>query len=167
MTDGFKFCPRCATALEDPGNDSGARCPDCGKTWYHNAAPTAGCVMIRDGKALITKRARDPEKGRFDIPGGFIEPGEDPISGLIREVDEELSMKVTVELSDLVQAVPHRYGDDGDWTLAFGFIARDPVGEPQPADDVEKVQWVTIDQLDAIDFAWDHDRELVRKALST
>ena len=166
MTDGFRFCPRCSTELEDPGTDSGALCPNCGKTWYHNAAPTAGCVIVRDGKALITKRARDPEKGRFDIPGGFLDPHEDPVSGLIREVDEELSMTITVAISDLVQAVPHRYGDDGDWTLALGFIARDPVGEPKPADDVAEVRWVTAEELDAIDFAWDHDRELVRKALS-
>jgi ADP-ribose pyrophosphatase YjhB (NUDIX family) len=166
VTDGFRFCPRCSTELEDSGTDSGARCPNCGKTWYHNAAPTAGCVIVRDGKALITKRARDPEKGRFDIPGGFLDPHEDPVSGLIREVDEELSMTITVAISDLVQAVPHRYGDDGDWTLALGFIARDPGGEPEPADDVAEVRWVTAEELDAIDFAWDHDRELVRKALS-
>ena len=167
MTGGFKFCPRCATALEDPGNDSGARCPNCDKTWYHNAAPTAGCVIVRDGKALITKRARPPEKGRFDIPGGFLEPDEDPITGLIREVKEELSMEIKVEMSDIVQAVPHRYGDDGDWTLALGFIARDPSGDPQPADDVEEVRWVTLDDLDAIDFAWDHDKALVRRALTS
>lgn len=166
MTDGFKFCPRCATELQDPGNDSGAECRSCGKVWYHNAAPTAGCVMVRDGKALITKRAREPEKGRFDIPGGFLDPDEDPVTGLIREVDEELSMMVTVEISDLVQAVPHRYGADGDWVLALGFIGRDPIGEPQPADDVEEVRWVTLDELAGVDFAWEHDRDLVRKALS-
>lgn len=166
MSNGFKYCPRCATALEEPGSDSGAKCPNCDKTWYHNAAPTVGCVIVRDGKALITKRARPPEKGRFDIPGGFLEPDEDPITGLIREVREELSMKVTVGMTDLVQAVPHRYGDDGDWTLALGFIARDPAGDPQPADDVEEVRWVTLDELDAMDFAWEHDRDLTRKALS-
>jgi len=166
VTDGFKFCPRCSTKLKDPGNDSGAECPSCGKVWYHNAAPTAGCVIVRDGKALVTKRAREPEKGRFDIPGGFLEPDEDPVTGLAREVDEELSMKITVDLSDLIQATPHRYGADGDWVLALGFVARDPVGEPKPADDVEEVRWVALDELDEIDFAWEHDRDLVRKALS-
>ena len=166
MTDGFKFCPRCATSLEDPGNDSGARCPNCDKTWYHNAAPTAGCVIVRDGKALITKRGRPPEKGRFDIPGGFLEPDEDPVSGLEREVDEELGMTIEVSFDDFVHAVPHKYGEDGDWTLAMGFIVRQSSGEPEPADDVEEVRWVSLEDLDAVDFAWEHDRALVRKALS-
>lgn len=162
---GFRFCPRCGNELEPAANDSGASCGNCGKTWYHNAAPTAGCVIVRDGKALITKRARDPEKGRFDIPGGFLDPDEDPITGVRREIAEELHMTVDVTYDDLVQVVPHRYGDDGDWTLAIGFIAARSSGEPVPADDVEEVRWVTADELGAVDFAWDHDRELVRKAL--
>jgi ADP-ribose pyrophosphatase YjhB (NUDIX family) len=152
--------------LQDPDNDSGAHCDNCNKTWYHNAAPTAGCVIVRDNKALVTKRARAPEKGRYDIPGGFLEPDEDPVSALEREVDEELSMQIEVSLADMVQAVPHRYGDDGTMALALGFVARESSGDPTPADDVEEVRWVELDELDHIDFAWEHDKELVRKALS-
>ena len=162
----FKFCPRCGSELGPAGNDSGAHCDNCGKTWYHNAAPTAGCVIVRDDKALVTKRARDPEKGRYDIPGGFLDADEDPITGLKREVNEELGMSIEVTYDDLVQAVPHKYGDDGDYTLAIGFVARDATGDPVPADDVEDVLWVTADELDGLDFAWEHDRDLVRKALN-
>lgn len=149
----FRFCPNCGTELDAAANDSGAHCPNCDKTWYHNAAPTAGVVIVRDGKALITKRARDPEKGRYDIPGGFLDPDEDPITGLLREVDEELGMNIEVTYDDLIQATPHRYGNDGDWTLAIGFIARTSSGEPVPADDVAEVRWVSLDDLDGLDFA--------------
>lgn len=162
----FKYCPRCARELGPAGNDSGARCENCEKSWYHNAAPTAGCVIVRGDKALITKRAREPEKGRFDIPGGFLDPDEDPVSAVKREVDEELGMTVDVSIGDLVQAVPHKYGEDGDWTLAIGFVSRSSSGEPEPADDVAEARWVTLDELDSLDFAWEHDRELVRKALN-
>ena len=163
----FRFCPNCGTELDVAANDSGAHCPNCDKTWYHNAAPTAGVVIVRDGKALITKRARDPEKGRYDIPGGFLDPDEDPITGLLREVVEELGMNIEVTYDDLIQATPHRYGNDGDWTLAIGFIARTSSGEPVPADDVAEARWVSLDELDGLDFAWAHDRDLVKKALTT
>ena len=162
----FRYCPRCATELGPAGNDSGAHCEGCGKTWYHNSAPSAGCVIVRDGKALITKRARPPEEGRFDIPGGFLDADEDPITCVKREVDEELGMTIEVTYDDLVQAVPHKYGDDGDMTLAIGFIARAASGDPVAADDVAEVRWVTVEELDGLDFAWEHDRELVRKALN-
>lgn len=161
----FRFCPADGTKLGEPGNDSGAKCPECGRTWYHNAAPTAGCVIVRDGKALVTLRGREPEKDRFDIPGGFLDPDEDPVAGVKREVQEELGMKIEVGISDVVQMVPHPYGDDGDWVLAIGFIAAAAAGEPEPGDDVAAVRWVGLDELDTIDFAWDHDRALVRKAL--
>ena len=166
MTEAFNYCPRCGSRLGDPGNDSGARCPSCERTWYHNAAPTAGCVLVRDGRALVTKRAREPEQGRYDIPGGFLDPEEDPVTALKREIEEELSIKIEVTLDDLVQAVPHRYGDDGDWVLSLGFVAGSFSGDPKPADDVAEVRWVSDGELDSVDFAWEHDRELVRKALS-
>lgn len=166
MEQGFHFCPHCGDKLEPAGNDSGANCQSCDKSWYVNSAPTVGCVIVRGEKALVTKRARDPEKGKFDIPGGFLDPDEDPITGLKREVDEELGITVEVSYDDLVQAVPHRYGADGNWVLAMGFVARTSHGEPVAADDVEEARWVTGAELEGLDFAWEHDRELVRKALN-
>jgi ADP-ribose pyrophosphatase YjhB (NUDIX family) len=167
LTETFRHCPRCGSKLGDPGNDSGAHCDTCDRTWYHNAAPTAGCVIVRGGRALVTKRARVPEKGRFDIPGGFLEPDEDPVAGVKREVQEELGMEVEVGMEDVVQMVPHRYGEDGSWVLAIGFIARGSSGDPTPADDVAEVKWVDLDELEGLDFAWEHDRALVRKALKS
>jgi NADH pyrophosphatase NudC (nudix superfamily) len=165
MARPFRFCPADGTELVDSGNDSGDRCPQCDRTWYHNAAPTAGAAIVDGSRALVTKRAREPEKGRFDVPGGFLEAEEGPIEGLKREVREELGIDVDVSLSDLVQMVPHPYGDDGDYVLSLGFKARYVGGDPTPADDVADVQWVTAADLDAVDFAWEHDRDLVRKAL--
>ncbi|MGH2757691.1 MAG: NUDIX domain-containing protein [Actinomycetota bacterium] len=166
MASPFRFCPTDGTRLDESHNDSGARCPQCGRTWYHNAAPTAGAAIVDGGRALVTKRAREPEKGRFDVPGGFLEADEGPIDGLKREVREELGIDIDVSLTDLMQMVPHPYGDDGDYVLALGFKARYIGGDPTPADDVADVLWVTAGELDAIDFAWEHDRDLVRKALT-
>ena len=161
----FRFCPACATPLEDPDGEGGARCPRCDRSWYRNSAPTAGCAIVVDGKALVTVRGREPEKGRLDVPGGFLLPGEDPILGLRREVKEELGVDIDVDVSDCLSMVPHRYGREGDFVLALGFKARLVGGEVAPADDVEAVQWVQAGELDDLDFAWPHDRELVRKAL--
>jgi NADH pyrophosphatase NudC (nudix superfamily) len=161
----FGFCPACATRLADPDDEGGLRCPGCGRTWYQPFAPTAGAVIVRDGRALVTVRARDPEKGRIDVPGGFLRPGEDPLEGLRREVDEELGIAIDVGPDDYLQAAPHTYGSEGDWVLSLGFRARWAAGEPRPADDVADIRWVTRAELDGLDWAWEHDRDLVRKAL--
>lgn len=161
----FDYCPACATGLVPSDDGEGKQCPSCGLAWYRNSAPTTGCAIVSDGKALITKRARDPEKGRFDIPGGFLHAGEDVLDGLKREVREELGIEIDVTIGDLVQMVPHPYGEGGDYVLAMGFNARHASGDPEPADDVEEMRWVTLEELDELPFAWEHDKALVRRAL--
>ncbi len=162
----FKFCPACATQLEGSEDAEERDCPSCGRTWYVNAAPTAGAAIVRDGRVLITRRGTDPEKGKFDVPGGFLEPGEDPVAAVKRELEEELHIEVDVEIEDCVQMVPHEYGDDGDIVLAIGFVARLINGEPRPDDDVDEARWVSMEELDGIEFAWGHDRDLAKKALA-
>jgi ADP-ribose pyrophosphatase YjhB (NUDIX family) len=119
---------------------------------------------VRDGKALVTVRAGEPEKGRVDVPGGFVEVGEHPVRGIEREVREELGVEVEVEDNPVLLAT-HTYGPDGIWVLAISFRARIVDGEPNPADDVARIRWVSAEDIDDIDFAWEHDRNLVRTAL--
>jgi 8-oxo-dGTP diphosphatase len=113
----------------------------------------------------VTVRAREPEKGKIDVPGGFLKPGEDPIDGLKREVKEELGVDIEASVRDCLTMAPHVYGEEGDYVLALGFRARLVGGEPAPADDVADLRWVGPEELDQLDFAWPHDRELVRRAL--
>jgi ADP-ribose pyrophosphatase YjhB (NUDIX family) len=164
----FNFCPSCASSLHLPDRDGAARCMSCGREWYRNPAPTVGCALVRAGRALVTVRAREPEKGRFDVPGGFLHVGEDPLAGLRREVREELAVEVDVSHEDYIQAVPHRYGADGDWLLSLGYAGRLVSGEPSPSDDVASVAWVGVgdlEGLEGLDWAWEHDLVLVRRAL--
>ena len=119
---------------------------------------------MRDAKALVTVRAREPEKGRIDLPGGFLEVGEHPVDGLAREAREELGVEIEIAGNPLLMAT-HTYGTDGAYVLAIGFKAQIAAGEPQPSDDVAEIRWVPLAELDNLDFAWEHDRELARAAL--
>lgn len=161
----FRYCPSCGTELADADNEGGAHCEECGRKWYRNMAPTVGVAIVKDDKVLVTERARDPEKGKLDVPGGFLGPDEEPIEGLRREVKEELGIEVDVTYGDFLQAVPHRYGPEGDVVLSLGFKGRWVGGEAEPADDVAAIHWLSDEELDPADFAWGHDRELLRRAL--
>ncbi len=163
-TEPFRFCPADGTKLSDPRPSGGVTCPLCGRSWYRNSMPAVGAAVVKDGKALVTIRAREPEKGRLDLPGGFLEVGEHPADGLVREVKEELGVEAEVVGDSVLQAT-HTYGKGGDWVLAIGFRVRITGGEIQAADDVAGVRWVTLGEIDDLDFAWAHDRELVRAAL--
>jgi ADP-ribose pyrophosphatase YjhB (NUDIX family) len=161
----FRFCPACGTGIAEPHPEKGSTCSSCGRTWYRNSVPTVGAVIVSDGKALVARRAADPHKGRFDSPGGFLEVGEEALDGLRREIREELGVEIDVESSDYINATVHTYGDEDDYVLALSFAARIVSGEPKPDDDVAEVRWVGPDELDEIEWAWEHNREDTRRAL--
>ena len=163
-TEPFRFCPAEGTPLREPRASGGAPCPLCGRSWYRNSAPSVDAAIVKDGRALVTVRAVEPERGKVDVPGGFLEVGEHPVDGLEREAHEELGLEVEVEGRPVLLAT-HTYGAEGVWVLAIGFRARIVAGEPRPADDVAEIRWISLGQVDETDFAWDHDREFVRAAL--
>ena len=160
----FRFCPVDATPLESPDGEGGARCPSCDRSWYRNSSPVAGCVIVHEGRALLTVRGVEPHKGKLDLPGGFLLNGEHPVDGLRREIKEELGIEIETD-GAVVQMSPHAYAHEDDFNLALGFRARWVSGEIEPADDVADVRWVTPDEVDDVEWAWEHDRELVRKVL--
>lgn len=162
----FRYCPVDGSPLDDPDREDGMRCGTCGRTWYRNSSPVVGCVIVRDGQALVTVRGIEPHKGKLDVPGGFLLNGEHPIDGLEREVQEELGIEIEAGVEDCLQMAPHEYAHEHDYNLALGFRARLVSGEPSPADDVAGLRWVSRDEVDDLDFAWEHDRDLVRKALA-
>ncbi len=163
-TDPFRFCPADGARLEAPRPSGGVTCPTCGRSWYRNPAPAVGAAILDGDRALVTVRAREPYRGKVDVPGGFLEAGEHPVEGLKREVREELGLEIEVDPTPVLLA-PHTYGPEGVWALAIGFRARVLGGTPVPADDVAEARWIGAGEVDGVDFAWEHDRGFVRAAL--
>lgn len=138
----WQTCPRCGSALER--DERSVSCASCGLEEYANPAPTASAVA-RDGDTLLlARRAGDPGKGLWDLLGGFMDEGEDPLETLRRELREETGCDV--EVGEFLGGLPDRYGDDGIWTINFYWEAT-LVGEPQAADDVAELVWFPRDEL--------------------
>lgn len=135
----WRYCPKCAGRLAAVGETGPKRCGRCGAAFYFNPKPTASAVVTRNGRALLARRARPPLAGYWDLPGGFIEPDEDPIAAVRREVREETGLEI--EVLDLLGIFPDRYGDAGEPTLNIHYLARAEAGEPRPADDVAELRW--------------------------
>ncbi|MGH3092154.1 MAG: NUDIX domain-containing protein [Gaiellaceae bacterium] len=141
---GWRACPRCGAGLEH--EDASVSCPSCGLSVYANPAPTASALLADgDGRVLLTRRAGEPGEGLWDLPGGFVDEGEDALETLRRELREELG--VEIEPGPLVGSLPDRYGEGGPWTINFYWEARIVSGEPAPADDVADLGWFPRDAL--------------------
>jgi ADP-ribose pyrophosphatase YjhB (NUDIX family) len=161
----WRACPRCGTGLEHA--ERSVSCPSCGLVEYANPAPTASAVVRDDdGRILLARRAADPGAGLWDLLGGFMDEGEEPLGALRRELREETGLDV--EPGEFLGALPDRYGDEGAWTVNFYWAARLGPGEPQPADDVAELAWFSADALPPREqFAFANTVELLARAGAT
>jgi 8-oxo-dGTP diphosphatase len=143
--EGWIFCPRCRSELA--GDRARLTCSVCGFVVYASSKPTAGALCVENGRVLLARRAAEPFEGRWDIPGGFLEEGEDPVAGLRRELKEETGLDVEPER--FLGVWMDRYGGDStaEATLNLYWTARIVAGEPEPADDVSELRWFDRDAL--------------------
>jgi NAD+ diphosphatase len=95
----YRFCPCCATPLvlrsqrEDGGEKRRLRCPGCGWTHWNNPIPVLAAVIEYRGQVLLARNAA--WSGRmFALITGFMEAGETPQQGMVREIKEETNLDV-------------------------------------------------------------------------
>jgi 8-oxo-dGTP diphosphatase len=109
-------------------------------------AAVVGAALVREGRVLAARRTAPPEAaGRWELPGGKVEPGEAPERALEREIAEELGCTVAVQ-SWLAGAVP--IGTAHVLTVA---LVRLVDGEPEPTEH-DRVRWLSADELDEVDW---------------
>jgi ADP-ribose pyrophosphatase YjhB (NUDIX family) len=156
VLDGWKLCPRCGAELA-PRERGHLQCPACGSHYYANSAPAVQGLLERDGRVLLGRRNIEPRRGCWDIPGGFLEEGEEPLEGLRREFREETGLEI--EPVEWIGAFVDPY--DGYWVVGLTWIVRGE-GEPRADDDVETLAWFGPDELPA-EMAFASQNEVLRR----
>jgi len=143
----IRFCPACGAPVDPPTlAPHHFLCADCGHQVWCNPKPCSGALVIRGGKAMLSRRAIEPEHGKWDVPGGFCEPNEHPEETARRELREETGLEIT--LTGLLGIFMDVYGASGQPTLNFCYTATIPEGaEPVPADDIDGIGWFGPDEL--------------------
>jgi ADP-ribose pyrophosphatase YjhB (NUDIX family) len=148
VLDGWRFCPRCAEAIAV--GDGRASCGRCGFVAWANSAPTAS-ALVEDagGRLLLARRAIDPCRGKWDVPGGFLQEGEHPLEAVRRELLEETGLEI--EPREFFGAWVDRYGDGPGtaFTLNLFWRATARGGELRAADDVDEVRFFAAAELPA------------------
>lgn len=94
------FCPQCATELVNEMYHGTQRlqCPadNCHFVFWNNPLPVVAGIVEWDGKVLLVRNVGWPEKW-FGLVTGFLEKGETPEQGIVREISEELGLNATLQ----------------------------------------------------------------------
>lgn len=107
----YQFCPVCGSKTNDPGKNP-FRCPSCGHTHFFSPVAAVGAIIVDESeRVLLITRAREPGKGKYGMPGGFVDPQESLEEALRREVLEEINLEAT-SVRYLV-SFPNEYGYSG------------------------------------------------------
>ncbi|HVW93411.1 MAG TPA: NUDIX domain-containing protein [Devosia sp.] len=100
----------------------------------------ASVAMLQDGRVLLIRRALEPLRGLWTLPGGRREPGESIEETAIREVREELGLDVADLVPVLAMPVAGRFRLQVFAAATFG-------GAITPSPEIAGWQWVAPDEL--------------------
>jgi NAD+ diphosphatase len=97
MKQTMNFCPQCGNKLTTEIRDDVERiqCPDqqnCGYVFWNNPTPVLAAIVEHEGEIILARNAAWPPEW-FAIITGFMEAGETPEEGILREVKEELNLE--------------------------------------------------------------------------
>jgi len=162
MKSFYRFCPKCGGNLEYKKFDSAThpQCQKCGFVFYINAKPAVGAFVVDRDKILLTKRAIEPSRGKWDFLGGFLETSEHPIDGLKREVKEETGVNVKVGVFLGFFMDEYRYGNIiGQYVLNVFYICALKGSNFKLDPEILELKWFGRDEIPWDDLAFKNTRD--------
>jgi len=126
-----------------------------------------GAVIVDGGRALVVRRATEPLKGEWSVPGGMLELGEKVRDGVRREAREETGLEV--EPGELLDVFDSIFTDDQGRTqyhyVLIDYLCRPISGEAKAGTDVSEVRWVCERDLPSMGLR-ESIEKVVRKGLA-
>lgn len=148
----MRFCPRCATVLAPRPAEGRERlacpAPGCGFVFYDNPLPVVAGLVEHEGQVLLVRAVGWPESW-YGLVTGFLERGEEPEAGILRELHEELGLEGRVVGAIGVYTFPER----NEIILAYHLEAR---GEVRLGHELAAVKRIDPDRLRPWPFGTGH-----------
>lgn len=158
-----KYCLRCGChhfITSDEGRSF--KCEECGFTYFINNSAAVACLIFDDdNKLLLCRRAVEPEAGKLDLPGGFVEPMETAEQAVKREIMEEL--KVNIISQEYLTSFPNEYLYSGFsvFTLDMAFLCKIDSKNIIPGDDISAVEFVSPREIQMKELYSDSIRNII------
>lgn len=168
MLDVYQFCPTCRARLEDSGSHK--FCKSCRTHVFINVKPATTVIVENESsEMLLIRRALDPFKNWWDLPGGFLERDENLEKGAARELKEETGLEVRADNLDYLGSYSASYEfEEINYELIvvmFKTIIHQ-YSEVMVADDAIAFKFVKKSEINIEEIAFKQQRDFLRKYLN-
>ena len=154
------YCQRCGAAVGQRELYGRLRptCPQCRYVYFYDPKLVVSVIIEIDGSIVMQQRAVDPGAGKWSIPSGFVDRGEDIYAAAMREVHEEVGLRIAeLEIIGL-------YSEPGETVTLVVFATTADGQLPTAGDETLAVTLAALDALPELAFA--RDARLINDWLS-
>jgi len=163
----MNFCPRCGHPLKDAFKYGKTRrmCDACGFIHFRDPKVAAVVFVTEGDRVLMVQRAYNPQQGKWALPAGYIDYGEDPRVAAIREVQEETGLDVAIKrLIDVLGPDP---SGENPASIVILFEGERTGGVLAADDDAKQAEFFTPDEIPMDEIAFESTRRLIETWLAS
>lgn len=149
----WSYCPNCGkkNSIKEL-NKTDYQCQACQWRFWNNPKTTVVVVFALGDQYLFSERAIEPNKGKYDMPGGFLEYNEDPYQAAAREIKEELAFEIDPNKLKFITARTEEYIPYISCTDIFFAYSLDNKPHFVAQDDIESLRWEPLSFMNTDQF---------------
>jgi len=156
----FEFCPVCGGKFQTLNlkehEPSRLVCSKCGFVYYLDPKLVACAIVEKEGKVVLLKRGIEPEKGRWVMPGGYVDRGEVVEAAVLRETEEECGIKI--HLSNLLGV----YSYPEQLEVVIVYVAEYKSGQLMVGDETQAVRLFRPQEIPWQDLAFESTKDALQ-----
>lgn len=163
----LKYCPSCGKESLHWDGEKKWSCPNCQFSLYNNVAGAVAVVIRHEDEIYLTRRNRDPKKGKLDLAGGFVDPKESAEETCRRELFEELKLDVDISNLKYLTSLPNVYQykeiDYNTIDLFYEYSVSEKFEVDLELSEISETVWIPLETLDLEDLAFDSQKKFFKE----
>ena len=156
----YRFCPECGGGLEKrkakENEPSRLICQGCGFILYLDPKVVACTIVQNENKIVLLRRGIAPQKGKWVMPGGYVDRGERVESAALRETREECGLDIGIT------GLHGVYSYSGYVPVVIVYLAEYISGELSPRDETLEAGWFGKKDIPWNDLAFQSTLDAVK-----
>jgi NAD+ diphosphatase len=158
----LKYCPNCGKESLHWDGEKKWSCSNCNFTLYNNVAGAVAVVIKCGDEIYLTRRNRDPKKGKLDLAGGFVDPKESAEETCKRELFEELQLDIDISNLKYLTSLPNIYQykeiDYNTIDLFYEYNVSEKFEVNLELSEISETVWIPLKELNLDDIAFDSQK---------